>query len=141
MCTTFRDEDGLLSLREFKSALESACAGLTPAESRALFTHLETGGMVAEGNCTGRGYGNGLAPWRPLLEEIRPALSGERLGLVRLAFRRMDRHGGGAISARALKERCVQSREGRSSYALGRHQHARACHVVGNLTLLDSATA
>lgn len=135
-----RDEDGLLSLREFKSALESACAGLTPAESRALFTHLETGGMVAERNCAGQGYGIGVAPWRLLLEEIRPALSGKRLGLVRLAFRRMDRRGGGGISARTLKERCAELREGQSTFALCSHQHARACHVVGILTLLDSVT-
>lgn len=107
-----RDKDGLLSLREFKSALTSSGAGLTPAEIRALFTHLENGGGVREGGGGGDvdrgGDGNGTAPWRVLLSEIRPPLSGETLGLVRLAFRRMDRTGEGSVSPDTLIQRyCI----------------------------------
>lgn len=105
----FRDQDGFLSLREFRSALASSGARLTLAEIRALFTHLETAELATERVLSSGRDGNDMAPWRGLLEEIRPALSGENLGLVRLAFRRMDCRGEGSVPPRMLTERYATS--------------------------------
>ena len=93
-----RNNDGFLSLREFKAALSSSRAGLTASEVRALFIHLETGG-------SGGGDASGIASWRALLDAIRSPLGGERLGLVRLAFAKMDTRGEGSVSAETVVQR------------------------------------
>lgn len=71
---------------------------------RALFTHLETeGGARRAGG--GGGDASGVAPWRALLDAIRPRLSGERLGLVRLAFGKMDKERKGTVSPETIANR------------------------------------
>lgn len=79
-------------------------AGLTTAEVRALFTHLEVeGGPRRAGG--GGGDASGVAPWQALLDATRPRLSGERLELVRLAFGRMDREGKGDVPPETVTQR------------------------------------
>ena len=103
-----RNKDGFLSFGDLKAALASSRAGLTTAEIRALFTHLETeGGPRRAGG--GGGDASGVAPWQALLDATRPRLSGERLGLVRLAFGKMDKEGKGTVSPETVKNRCVCS--------------------------------
>lgn len=98
--------DGFLSFGDLKAALSSSKAGLTIPEVRALFTHLETeGGPRRAGG--GGGDGSGVVPWQALLDAIRPPLSGERLGLVRLAFGKMDKEGRGHVSPETVTQRCV----------------------------------
>lgn len=82
----------------------SILAGLAASETRALFTHLEAeeGPYRAGG---GDGDASGVISWRAVLDAIRPPLGGERLGLVRLAFARMDTRGEGNVSAETLAER------------------------------------
>lgn len=80
-------------------------AGLTAAEIRTLFTHLETwGGARRAGG--GGGDGNGVVPWKTLLDAVRPPLCGQRLELVRLAFTEMDRRGEGVVSPETVSQRC-----------------------------------
>lgn len=103
-----RNKDGFLSFGELKAALSSSRAGLTTAEIRALFAHLETeGGARRAGG--GGGDASGVTPWQPLLDAIRPRLSGERLGLVRLAFGKMDKEGKGTVSPETITNRYVSS--------------------------------
>ncbi|CAM9380713.1 unnamed protein product, partial [Ectocarpus sp. 12 AP-2014] len=104
-----RNKGGFLSFGDLKAALSSSRAGLTVPEVRALFTHLETeGGPRRAGG--GGGDGSGVVPWQALLDATRPPLSGERLGLVRLAFGKMDKEGRGHVSPETVTQRFVGSR-------------------------------
>lgn len=93
-----------MSLREFKTALASSNAELTAVEMRALFTYLETEGSTRRAG-GGGGDTGGVVPWRALLDVVRPPLSGDRLGLVRLAFGRMDTKGEGNVSPETVTQR------------------------------------
>lgn len=100
----------MLSFGDLKAALSSSKAGLTTPEVRALFTHLEVeGGPRRAGG--GGGDASGVAPWQALLDAVRPRLSGERLGLVRLAFGKIDKEGKGEVSPEAVAQRCGRRRK------------------------------
>lgn len=98
-----RNRDGFLSFGEFKAALTSLQMEMAPGEMRALFGHLETEAVLCVG--VGGGYTSGITSCQALVDAIRPPLSGERLGLVRLAFRKMDRRGEGRVSPETVAQR------------------------------------
>lgn len=96
-----RNRDGFLSFGEFKAALTSIQMEMAPGEMRALFGFLEAEESVG----VGRGCTCGITSCQALVDAIRPPLSGERLGLVQLAFRKMDLRGEGRVSPETVAQR------------------------------------
>ena len=98
-----RNKDGFLTFGEFKAALAPLQTRMSPSEIRALFAHLEAEAYI----CARGGVGStiGVTSCQALLDAIRAPLSGERLGIVRLAFRRMDINGEGRLSPETLAQR------------------------------------
>ena len=86
------DEDGKLSLGEFKKGLKELTLDFTDGEVRQMFSHFDYDHF-------------GFITFEHFLQSLKDDMSAKRIALVKLAFDRLDKDGDGALDPSELMEK------------------------------------